>query len=89
VKAVLGSVVFLLSLFLLRQILVGAGVLAPNVALLFLVAVVGVPLGGIVFLEAAFEHENRELRREIEQLREEVTELRDRTRGVDRDRISS
>jgi hypothetical protein len=76
VKAVLGSVVFLLSLFLLRQILVGTGLLSPNLTLLFLVGLVGVPLGGIVFLEAAFEHEHRALRQEIRKLEEELDRLR-------------
>ena len=75
-KAVLGSVVFLVSLFLLRQILVGAGLLSANLTLLFLVGLVGVPLGGIVFLEAAFEHENKVLRREMRQLEEELARLR-------------
>ena len=75
-KAVLGSVVFLVSLFLLRQILVGAGLLSANLTLLFLVGLVGVPLGGIVFLEAAFEHENKALRREMRQLEEELARLR-------------
>jgi len=81
VKAVLGSVVFLLSLFLLRQILVGAGLLTPNLTLLFLVGLVGVPLGGIVFLEAAFEHENKALRRDVRQLEEELARLRRESEG--------
>lgn len=76
VKAVLGSVVFLLSLFLARQILVGAGVLSGNLALLLLVALVGIPLGGVIFLETAFDQESRELRGEIERLRSEVDSLK-------------
>ncbi len=76
VKAVLGSVTFLVSLFLMRQILVGTGLMPPNVALIFLVAAVGIPLGGIVFLEAAFDGEQRAIRRELQELREEVSKLR-------------
>ena len=76
VKAVLGSVVFLLSLFLARQILVGAGVLSGNLALLLLVALVGIPLGGVIFLETAFDQESRELRAEIERLQGEVDSLK-------------
>ena len=75
-KAVLGSVVFLLSLFLARQILVGAGVLSGNLALLLLVALVGIPLGGVIFLETAFDQESRELRAEIERLRGELESLK-------------
>lgn len=76
VKAVLGSVVFLLSLFLARQILVGAGVLSGNLALLLLVALVGIPLGGVIFLETAFDQESRELRAEIARLQGEVDSLK-------------
>ena len=77
-KAILGSLVFLISLVLMRQILVGAGVLPPWTALLFVVCVVGIPLGGIVFLESAFESESRRLREDVRGLREEVAELRRR-----------
>jgi hypothetical protein len=76
VKSLVGSVVFLVSLFLARRILVEAGVLSPALALVFLACVVGIPLGGIVFLEGALEHESRDLRREIEGLRSELEELR-------------
>ena len=75
-KSVIGSVVFLVSLFLMRRILVDAGVLSPTLALLFLACVVGIPLGGIVFLEGALDQESRDLRREIDGLRAEIAELR-------------
>jgi hypothetical protein len=74
-KAVIGSLVFLFSLFLMRQVLVGSGLLGPWSALMFLVAAVGIPLGGIVFLEGAFDHECRRLEREVGALREEVRRL--------------
>lgn len=64
----MGSVVFLASLFLMRQVLVGTGITTPSVALLFLVSAVGIPLGGIVLVEAALEHEARRLRERIEGL---------------------
>ena len=51
--------------------------LPPITALVFLVAAVGIPLGGIVFLEGAFDHEYRKLEREVEALREEVRRMRD------------
>jgi hypothetical protein len=38
--------------------------------------VVGIPLGGIVFLEGALDQESRDLRREIDGLRAEIAELR-------------
>jgi hypothetical protein len=81
VKLVLGSIVFLVSLFLMRQILVVAGVLDPPTALLFLVACVGIPLGGMVFLEGALEHENRSLRKEMAELRRQVLALQERLSG--------
>jgi hypothetical protein len=76
VRVALGSVVFLLSLLLMRQVLVQTGLLSPMAALVFLVAAVGIPLGGIVFLEGAFDHETKRLEREVESLREEVRRLR-------------
>jgi hypothetical protein len=76
VRVAIGSVVFLLSLFLMRQVLVETGLLTPTAALVFLVAAVGIPLGGIVFLEGAFDREHRRLEREVEALREEVRRLR-------------
>lgn len=75
-KPLIGSVVFLASLFLMRRILVDAGVFSPALALVFLACVVGIPLGGIVFLEGALEQESRDLRREIDGLRAQIAELR-------------
>jgi hypothetical protein len=75
-KPLLGSVVFVASMFLLRRILVDAGILTPSLALAFLACLVGIPLGGIVFLEGAIDQQGRELRREIEALREEIAALR-------------
>ena len=80
-KSLLGSAVFLVSVLVMRQVLVAGGVLPPFGALLFLVAAVGIPLGGIVFLEGAFDFESREVRREVEALRREVAELRRRLDG--------
>ena len=74
-KALLGSAVFLVSLYLMRQILVGTGLLSPTLALVFMVAVVGIPLGGIIFLESAFDLETRKLRSEVRGLREDVERL--------------
>ncbi len=75
-RVVIGSVVFLLSLFLMRQVLVGSGLLSPVTALVFLVAAVGIPLGGIVFLEGAFDQEYKKLEKEVQSLREELQRLR-------------
>ncbi len=75
-KSILGSAVFLASLFLLHRILVQAGLLTPTLALMFLACLVGVPLGGLVFLEGSIDVQNRELRREIESLRAEIAELK-------------
>jgi archaellum biogenesis protein FlaJ (TadC family) len=72
VRSLLGSVVFLASLFMLRRILVETGLLTPTLALAFLACLVGIPLGGIVFLEGAIDTRTRELRREIEALRAEL-----------------
>jgi hypothetical protein len=83
VRVVIGSVVFLLSLYLMRQVLVETGLLSPMAALVFLVAAVGIPLGGIVFLEGAFDHEYRKLDKEVRALREEVRQLRDGTSEPD------
>ena len=76
-RVTIGSAVFLLSLFLMRQVLVQTGLLSPTAALVFLVAAVGIPLGGIVFLEGAFDHEMKRLEREVESLREEIRRLRE------------
>ncbi len=73
---VLGSVVFLVSLFGMRQMLVGLGVLDPLASLFFLSCLVGIPLGGILLLEGAFDAEQRRLRQDLETLRREVAELR-------------
>lgn len=75
-RVLIGSVVFLLSLYLMRQVLVQTGLLSPMAALVFLVAAVGIPLGGIVFLEGAFDAEYRRLEKELRALREEVRRLR-------------
>ena len=87
-KTVLGSVVFLVSLFGLRQILIGAGLLDPLTALLFVGCLVGIPLGGVLFLEGALESEQERMRRELDAVREELAELR-RLHGGDDDRSSS
>ena len=76
-RVVFGSVVFLLSLFLMRQVLVNTGLLPPGTALVFLLAAVGIPLGGIVFLEGAFEQEHKKLEDQVRQLREELRRLRE------------
>lgn len=81
-KTILGSVVFVASLFLLHRILVGSGMLTPTLAFFFLACLVGVPLGGIVFLEGSMDQQNRELRRELDALRAEVDTLKkDRPAG--------
>ncbi|MCA9753680.1 MAG: hypothetical protein R3B81_09990 [bacterium] len=77
-KSLLGSVVFLMSLFLVRQVMVGAGVLTSGTTLLFLVGLVGLPLGAIVLVEGAFEHEFRAMRERIERLESELAS-RDRS----------
>lgn len=82
-RVAIGSVVFLLSLFLMRQVLVQTGLLAPTEALVFLVAAVGIPLGGIVFLEGAFDAEYRRLEKEVRALREAVERLRGGDSGPD------
>ena len=82
-RVVIGSVVFLLSLYLMRQVLVETGLLSPTAALVFLVAAVGIPLGGIVFLEGAFDTEYRRLEKEVKDLREELQRLRDGASGSD------
>lgn len=75
-KFVLGSLVFLASLFLMRQVLVASGVVHPNLVMLFLVAAAGIPLGGIVLVEGAMEHE-------VKDLRERIDALEARLRGRD------
>ncbi len=82
-KTVLGCAVFVASLFLLRRILVETGLLTPTLALAFLACLVGIPLGGIVFLEGALDSSARDLRREIEALRAEIDALRPAARPPD------
>ena len=77
-KIAFGSIIFLASLLLMRQVLVGSGLMTPVVAMLFLVAAVGIPLGGIVLVEGALEHEVRDLRARIDDLERR---LGDRGRG--------
>ncbi len=67
-KFVLGSLVFLASLFLMRQVLVVSGMVHPTLVMLFLVAAAGIPLGGIVLVEGALEHEVKDLRARIDAL---------------------
>jgi hypothetical protein len=80
----LGSVVFLVSLFAMRQLLVGSGMLDPLASLLFLSCLVGIPLGGILLLEGAFDAEQRRLRQDLEAMRRELSELERRVDGEDR-----
>jgi hypothetical protein len=72
VKTLLGAVVFLVSLIVMRRILVGAGVLDPWNAFLFVTSAVGVSLAGFLFLEGAVDAHRAEMRREIEALRREL-----------------
>lgn len=80
----LGSVVFLVSLFGMRQLLVGSGMLDPLASLLFLSCLVGIPLGGILLLEGAFDTEQRRLRQDLEAMRRELSELERRVDGEDK-----
>ena len=75
-KSILGSAVFLASLFILRNLIVGAGLLSPVATLIFLACLVGIPLGGIVFVEGTVDEQRRELMREIEALRADLEQLR-------------
>ena len=81
-KALIGTALFLSSLFLLHQILVGGGLLAPVAALAFLIGLVGVPFAGILFVESAIDREHREVREEVERLRQEVAALREEATGA-------
>ena len=72
-KILFGSIIFLASLFLMRQVLVGTGLMNSTVVMLFLVAAVGIPLGGIVLVEGAVEHEVNELRARIHELEKRLT----------------
>ena len=76
-KFVLGSLVFLASLFLMRQVLVTSGVVHPNLVMLFLVAAACIPLGGIVLVEGAMEHEVKDLRERIDALEARIRSGRD------------
>jgi len=67
-KIAFGSIIFLASLFLMRQVLVGTGLMNSTVVMLFLVAAVGIPLGGLVLVEGAMEHEVNDLRSRIAEL---------------------
>ena len=80
-KSILGSAVFLASLFILRNLIVGAGILTPTLTLIFLACLVGIPLGGIVFLEGTIDQQRRELQQEIDGLRAQLTALQRGERG--------
>jgi hypothetical protein len=80
-KSILGSAVFLASLFILRNVLVSSGALTPTMTLIFLAGLVGIPLGGIVFLEGTLEQQRRELQEEIDGLKAQIEELRGEGRG--------
>lgn len=71
-KFVLGSIVFLASLYLMHQVLVATGMATPTVAMLFLVAAAGIPLGGIVLVEGALEHEVRDLRARLDAIERRI-----------------
>jgi hypothetical protein len=75
-KALVGTALFLASLFLLRQILVGSGLLPPMAALVFLIGLVGVPFAGILLIVSALDHQQRETRDELDRLRQEIAALR-------------
>lgn len=75
-KAFMGAGVFLISLILMRRILVGAGVLEPWTAFLFLACAVGISLSGFLFLEASFDAHRQATKREIEELRRELARRR-------------
>jgi hypothetical protein len=79
-RFVLGSIVFLASLYLMHQVLVATGIATPTVAMLFLVAAAGIPLGGILLVEGALEHEVRELRARLDALEQRVRPADQETR---------
>jgi hypothetical protein len=74
-KIAFGSIIFLASLFLMRQVLVGTALMNSTVVMLFLVAAVGIPLGGIVLVEGALEHEVEDLRARIDSLEKRLRDL--------------
>ncbi len=76
-KLLFGSAVFLASLFLMRQVLVGTGLTSPVGAMLFLLSAVGIPFGGLVLVESALEVETRRLRERIDALERRVRSLED------------
>jgi hypothetical protein len=76
-KLLFGSAVFLASLFLMRQVLVGTGLASSTGAMLFLVSAVGIPLGGLVLVESALEAETRKLRERIDGLERRLRSLED------------
>ncbi len=71
-KSFVGAGVFLISLFLMRRILVSAGVLDPWTAFLFVTAAVGVSFAGFLFLEAALDAHREATRRELDALRRDL-----------------
>lgn len=75
-KALVGTVLFFASLFLIRQILIGSGLLPPMATLVFLIGLVGIPFAGILLVESALDQEQRAIREEIDRLREEIAALR-------------
>jgi hypothetical protein len=74
VKLALGSIIFLASMYLMRQVLIASGIATPTVAFLFLVAAAGIPLGGLVLMEGALEHEARDLRARLDVLEKRLAE---------------
>lgn len=74
-KLALGSIIFLASMALMRQVLVASGLATPVLAFLFLVASAGIPLGGIVLVEGALEHEANALRERIDTLEKRLAAL--------------
>ena len=72
-KSLFGGAVFLASLFLMRRILVSAGVLDPWTAFLFVTSAVGVSLAGFLFLEGALDAHRDATRRELDAVRRELS----------------
>lgn len=71
-KSIFGAAVFFLSLFFMRRILVGSGVLDPWTAFLFVTSAVGVSLAGFLFLESAFDAHREATHRELDAMRREL-----------------